>query len=204
MGWYDRRVRQLRDLSCGDTRIYLELEVRRVQCRSCGKVKRERLDFLANNPFYTKRFATYVGRRCRAATIKDVADELNLDWDTVKTLDKQYMQAQLAKAGTPGPKAIGIDEISIRKGHTYRIVVSDLVRGRPIWFGGEDRSEASMAQFYDWLGAKKERGYSLGGDGHVEAVSQCDPGTGAAGGDPVRQVPHHAPPGRCARPGAQG
>ena len=154
-------MRQVRDLSCGDTRIYLELEVRRVQCRSCGKVKRERLDFLANNPFYTKRFATYVGRRCRAATIKDVADELNLDWDTVKTLDKQYMQAQLAKAGTPGPKAIGIDEISIRKGHTYRIVVSDLIRGRPIWFGGEDRSEASMAQFYDWLGAKKAHGIRL-------------------------------------------
>ena len=39
---------------------------------------------------------------------------------------------------------IGIDEISIRKGHTYRIVVSDLLRGRPIWFGGDDRSEASM------------------------------------------------------------
>jgi len=28
-------------------------------------VKRERLDFLADNPFYTKRFAYYVGRRCR-------------------------------------------------------------------------------------------------------------------------------------------
>jgi transposase len=65
------------------------------------------------------------------------------------------MAAQLAKAGSPGPEAIGIDEISIRKGHTYRIVVSDLRRGRPIWFGGEDRSEASMAQFYDWLGENK-------------------------------------------------
>jgi transposase len=43
----------------------------------------------------------------------------------------------------------------IRKGHTYRIVVSDLVRGRPIWFGGEDRSEASMSQFYAWLGRPK-------------------------------------------------
>ena len=42
MGWYDRRTRRVRDLSCGDARIYLELEVRRVQCRSCGKVKRER------------------------------------------------------------------------------------------------------------------------------------------------------------------
>ena len=55
----------------------------------------------------------------------------------------------------PGPRVIGIDEIAIRKGHSYRIVVSDLLRGRPIWFGGKDRSEASLAQFYAWLGAKK-------------------------------------------------
>jgi transposase len=155
LGWYDRRTRRVRDLSCGDTRVYLEIDIRRVQCRHCGLVKRERLDFLADNPLYTKRFAHYVGQRCAHGTIKDVARELKLDWDTVKTLEKQYMQAQLAKAGTPGPAAIGIDEISIRKGHTYRIVVSDLVRGRPIWFGGEDRSEKSMALFYEDLGARK-------------------------------------------------
>lgn len=138
--------------------MYLEFEVRRVHCRACGKVKRERLEFLADNPFYTKRFAYFVGRRCRQASIQDVAKELNLDWHTVKELDKQYMRVQLERAGTPGPKVIGIDEISIRKRHTYRIVVSDLIRGRPIWFGGQDRSEASMDQFYRWLGQKKSRG----------------------------------------------
>ena len=31
----------------------------------------------------------------------------------------------------------------------------DLLRGRPIWFGGEDRSAASMSQFYAWLGERK-------------------------------------------------
>src|ERR1039458_9468641 len=155
MGWYDRKVRRVRDLSCGDTRIFLELEVRRVDCRCFGSVKRERLDFLADNPLYTKRFAYFVGRRCRGATIKEVAEELALDWHTVKALDMQYMQAQPKRAGTPGPQVIGVDEISIRKGHSYRIVVSDLVRGRPIWFGGEDRSEASMSRFYAWLGRPK-------------------------------------------------
>lgn len=142
-------------------RIYLAFEVRRVECRSCGKVKRERLEFLADNPFYTKRFAYYVGRRCRSATIKDIAAELKLDWHAVKELEKQYMVAQLAKAGRPGPKVIGIDEISISKRHTYRIVVSDLVRQRPIWFGGEDRSQASMEQFYEWLGNRKSQGVRL-------------------------------------------
>jgi len=154
-------VRRVRDLSCGDTRIYLEFDVRRVLCELSGKVKREELDFLADNPLYTKRFAYFVGRRCRQATIKDVAKELNLHWETVKELEKQYMATQLARAGTPQPKVIGIDEIAIRKGHTYRIVVSDLIRRRPIWFGGTDRSEASMAAFYDWLRPKKSEGIRL-------------------------------------------
>jgi transposase len=96
-----------------------------------------------------------VGRRCRQASIRDVAKELKLTWDTVKSLEMQYMRAQVERAGTPGPAAIGVDEIAVRKGHNYRIVVSDLVRKRPIWFGGDGRSEASMAQFYAWLGPTK-------------------------------------------------
>jgi hypothetical protein len=59
------------------------------------------------------------------------------------------MRVQLEKAGTPAPIAIGIDEISVGDGHDYRIVVSDLVRGRAIWFGGTDRSEASRRLGHD-------------------------------------------------------
>jgi transposase len=55
-------MQRVRDLPCGPYRIYLELEVRRMDCRKCGKVKRERLEFLSDNPRYTKRFAYYVGR----------------------------------------------------------------------------------------------------------------------------------------------
>ena len=38
------------DLSCGNTLVYLEIEVRRVLCRCCGKMKRVPLDVLADNP----------------------------------------------------------------------------------------------------------------------------------------------------------
>jgi transposase len=150
-------VRRVRDLSCGDTRVYLEVEVRRVWCHDCGTVKQEKLPWVADNPFYTKRFAFFVGRRCRTATIQDVARELRLGWRTVKELDKHYMREQLRRTGTPGPELLGVDEIAIRKGHTYRIVVSDLERRRAIWFGGTDRSEASMDLFYAWLGTQKSK-----------------------------------------------
>jgi hypothetical protein len=39
-----------------------------------------------------------------------------------------------------------------RQGNHYRIVVSDLLRRHPIWFGGTDRSEASMDAFVAWPG----------------------------------------------------
>lgn len=159
--FYDRKTRWIRDLPCADQRIYLEVEIRRVSCRRCGKVKQERLDWLADYPFCTKRFAFYVGRRCRDSTIQDVAQEFHLDWRTVKALEMQYMREVLRRAGTPGPKVIGLDEVSVRKGQDYRIVVSDLVRHRPIWFGGKDRSEASLDLFYEGLGARKGRKIEL-------------------------------------------
>jgi len=151
----------VRDLSCGDARIYLAVEVRRARCGRCAKVKREQLAWLADNPFYTKRFAFFVGRRCRTGTIRDVARELHLDWKTVKDLEKQYMREQLRRAGRPALKVLGIDELSIRKQHTYRIVVSDLLRRRAIWFGGADRSEQSLDAFYAWLGPAKSKGIRL-------------------------------------------
>jgi transposase len=154
---YDKRPRQVRDLSCGDRRVYLAYEGRRVDCSRCQAVKNESLEWLADNPLYTKRFAYYVGRRCRATTVRELAEELLLDWHTVKELDKQYMREQLRRVGIKSTTAIGIDEISVGPGHDYRIVVSDLIRGRPIWFGGEDRSEASLDGFFVWFGPENCR-----------------------------------------------
>jgi transposase len=94
-------------------------------------------------------------------TVKDVAKELKLDWHTVKTLEKEYMQEQLRRNPVAAPRAIEIDEISMRKGHIYRIVVSDLERGKPIWFGDEDRSDASLDMFYNSLGSKKSKKIEL-------------------------------------------
>lgn len=59
-----------------------------MRCRHCGTVKRERLELLADHPRYTKRFASEVGRRCRMAPIKEVAEARHLDWHTVKELEK--------------------------------------------------------------------------------------------------------------------
>lgn len=97
----------------------------------------------------------HVGKLCRDMTNKAVAELERLHDSTVKDLDKLYMQKQVARAGMPAPRVIGIDELSIRKGHTYRVIVSDLERGRPIWVGGEGRKEVDLDAFFAHWGPKK-------------------------------------------------
>src|SRR5438067_5530550 len=95
--------------------------MRRIECPRCLKVKQEKLEWLANNPFYSKRFAFFVGRRCRVMTIKDVAQETHLDWKTVKELDKQYMREKVRRIGNEALKVIGVEAIAKSRGHTERI-----------------------------------------------------------------------------------
>ena len=65
---------RVRDLSLAGWRIYLEYERWRVNCPGCSGVHVEHLDWLANNPRYTQRFATHVGKLCRDMPNKAVAE----------------------------------------------------------------------------------------------------------------------------------
>ena len=153
--FYDRRTRRVRDTDAAGWRIYVAYEQRRVACVRCRGVTVERLDWLAQNPRYTQRFAQQVGTLCRDMSNKAVAQLLHLHVHTVKDLDIRYMQAWLAKTPPPAPQVIGVDELSIKKGHTYRIVVSDLERGHPIWVGGQGRTAADLDRFFLALGPQK-------------------------------------------------
>src|SRR6516162_5688960 len=186
MGWYDRKIRQVRDLSCGEMRILLELEVRRIDCRSCGKVKQERLDFLADNPFYTKRFAYFVGRRCRQASISDVAKELALDWHTAIHEGAARTRGHAGSAGDRDrrdcdPQGSYLSD----RGQRSCAAPADLVwRRGPI--GSEHGAVLRLAR------QAEERTCSPCSDGHVEAVSGGDGRACAESRDFIRQVPHHA------------
>jgi len=57
----------------------------------------ERLDFPADYLFYARRSANSEGRRCRQATITDIAPSLNLDCKGIKALERSYRAAQLAR-----------------------------------------------------------------------------------------------------------
>jgi len=102
-----------------------------------------------------------VGKQYRGASVQEVAANLRLDWHAVKEMDTLHMREPLAVADETRPAVIGMDEISIRKGHVYCIIVGDWELGRPIWFGGVDRSEASTSMFFAALGPERSQGIHL-------------------------------------------
>jgi len=116
---------------------------------------------LAKSARFTQRFEDRIGQLCREMTIKRVAELNNLSWDQVCRMEKCYMRRLLEKhPPSLQIRAIGIDEISIRRGHTYAIVVADLAQKRPIWLGGQGRTEQDMQLFFDAMG--KERCQTIG------------------------------------------
>lgn len=145
----------VRDLSLCAYKVFLRVDIRRVKCKNCKKVKRERIEDFLSNCRTTKLYMYFIGERCRESSVSAVASEQGLDWKTVKDLEKQYMKEQLKVCPKPSPRVIGIDEISIKKGHDYRIIVSDLESGMPIWFGGKGRTEKDIDVFYKDLGPER-------------------------------------------------
>ena len=107
--------------------------------------------------FYTKRFAFFVGRRCRTTTIQDVAREVYLAWRTVK--DLEHSSTCRRSSEEREDRLRGRSASTRSRSARGNIVVSDLERPRPIWFGGRNRSEASLNLFYQWLrAANSQRG----------------------------------------------
>jgi transposase len=144
-------------------RIYIEFEYRRLSCRRCKAVKRESLEWLASSGRYTKRFERFIGRQCREMSVYRVAEMNHLSWDQVRRIEMSYMRDLVAKhPPSKRLRAIGIDEISIRRRHTYMIVVADLDQQRPIWLGGEGRKEEDMDLFFKEIGPKTASRIRLG------------------------------------------
>jgi transposase len=146
----------VRDLDAGDTNIYLEFEYRRMYCPRCKAVKTETLTWLAKSGRFTQRFEDRIGQMCREMTIKRTAELNYLTWKQVQRMEKSFMRRILEQHPPPQQlRAIGVDEISIRKGHSYNIVVADLDQQRPIWLGGQGRKEQDLQLFFTAMGPER-------------------------------------------------
>lgn len=124
-----RRVyhRRIRDLSITGREVYLDLEVRQFYCIECDRYFSERFSFVDAHRSYTRRYEDYISFRCQGMTIRQVSLQENLLWDVVDDIFTRKANKDIRMPARV--RWLGIDEISLRKGHrTYACVLVDLER----------------------------------------------------------------------------
>src|SRR6266536_6453415 len=105
--------RTFRTVPIGGKPTFVQLKVPRVLCFLCGKVRQVQVGFADPNKPYTRAFERYVLDLSRHITILDVAEHLQVSWDTVKDIQARSLQRRFGKPKLHKLKQIAIDEIAI-------------------------------------------------------------------------------------------
>lgn len=151
-----RNERTWHDLSMRKLPLKLCYRPRRVECPRCG-VRVE--DFPWAKPWarVTTALSNAVAVLARELSWQGTAREYGLNWKSVATIVKRTVQYGLEHRVRPPVHAIGIDEVSRRKGQVYLTVVYDLERRVLLWVG-EDRTEEAVQKFFtEELGRRRCR-----------------------------------------------
>ena len=145
------RWRSLRVLPVGRRPVFAVVKMRRFYCRSCGRIRFENLVIADKKKHYTHSLENYVMELCARMTIRDVSEHLGLNWRTVKEIDRKRLKRNLPREKDLHKlRFLGIDEVSVRRGHRYLTTVVDLETGRVVYVGQGRRME-SLAPFFKRL-----------------------------------------------------
>jgi len=148
--------RSIRDLNLASTQIWIRCEYRKLFCVNCQRISIEELELFHPYLRVTRRLATYIHDLCKMMTVTEVAQHLQLDWKTVKEIDKQYLEAQYGQPDYDGLHILAVDEIALKKGHNYLTIVLDYETGRVIHVG-KDRKAKTLIRFFNRLSSKQKK-----------------------------------------------
>jgi transposase len=149
--------RHIRDLNIASTQVWLDVEYRKIWCNNCSRAKVEQLSFADASKRVTHRLAQYIYGLCKVMTVHDVAEHLDLDPKTVKSIDKAFLERSFGWTDCHDLRVLAIDEIALRKGHSYMTVVMDFFSGRVIWMG-ENRDKETLDRFFAEMTDQQKQG----------------------------------------------
>ena len=153
-GGYDHSIQELRHLMLFQHQTSIRFKRFRVDCPDCG-VQTEALEFAdVRGPRVTRPMGSLIHELCKVATVKAIAILFGLHRHTVKNVDKAALEHIQATRPLDGITVLGMDEISMGKGHNYWIPVSALEgpRGPEMLYVVEGKSEKRLRRFWRWFG----------------------------------------------------
>ena len=157
---YDRQPQRLFEyLPIWSHKTYFRYAPRRVNCQEHG-VQVESMPWGYGKERTTFSYQIFLARWAKRLSWKETAEVFETSWDTVFRAVKFVVEYGLAHRDLDGVTEIGVDEISVFKGHKYLTLVYQLNAGarRLLWCGPERRVK-TLLHFFREFG--KERGARL-------------------------------------------
>ncbi len=153
--------RTFRTVPIGRKPVFVDFKVPRVFCFPCGRVRQVKIGFADPHKHYTRAFERYALELSGLMTIRDVAEHLQVSWDTIKDIQARSLARRFGKPQLHELRQIAIDEIAVGKGHHYLTVVLNLLTGAVV-FVGDGKGAEALEPF--WKRLRRSRA-------HVRAVA---------------------------------
>ena len=156
VGLDQKRSYALRTVPVGGKAVFLVVTLYTLICMNCGARRQETRDVADEKKSYTRKFARYVLDLSKKMTTADIARHLGVGWDLINGIITENLQKRAKRRTLKRLRRIAIDEIAIRKGHTYMTIVVDLDNGEVVyWAEGNDHT--SLKQFFKKLRRSKAK-----------------------------------------------
>ena len=170
---HDHRVKRWRHLDLGANRCVIEAGLGRLRCPDCG-VHLEAVPWARRDAHHTREFEDVVAWLAQQMAKTPIAALLRVGWDTVGQIVERVVADHLDHRRLEGLIAIGVDEISYRRGQRYLTSVADHASGSIVWCA-PGRNARTLQAFFDLLGERKHtiRAASIDmAGGYQQAISE--------------------------------
>ena len=126
-------------------------------CSNCGVVE-EDVPWASGKNQMTSGYRYFLADWAKVLSWKEVASRFKTSWHSVYRAVRFVVSAGLASRNLDGITSIGIDEISIGKGHKYATLVYQIDNEQKrLLYMAEGRSGESLEPFFTLLGEKRSK-----------------------------------------------
>jgi transposase len=156
-GGYDHKDRSVRHLDIWGMRTIVHFPQRRFDCGVCGKPFTENLEWIDPKRRQSRAYEAHIYQRVQKTPRKHVALEEGLSESTVLDIFKKWAKQATRQPRRCWIRVLGVDEISLRKGHKqYALVLSDLGR-RVVIAVLPNRKKDTLEEWLDNLAEEEQR-----------------------------------------------
>ena len=150
---HEETERCVRHLDIWGKTSFVHFPARRFECEQCHKPFTESLSWIEGKRRESSSYELYVYEQCKHTDIEAVAEKERLHPETVRLIFNRWAKRAEKKQIRQIVKCLGIDEISLRKGHQHFVMILTDLERHCVVAVLEERTQKALE---DWLAKLNE------------------------------------------------